>query len=343
AGVTRRPITPRRGTVLNKVADLIDPATGWWDKPLVEEIFWESDARNILAIPVRLDTNDFVAWHFDTRGMYSVKSAYHVLEDQRERSAKKQEGGSSSGAVNQRNFEWDKIWSLQCIPKVKQFIWRLAHNSLPLKLNIKRRVPDAETLCPVCKRFDENGGHCFLQCKPMKLCWRILCLEDIRLSLTQLVSARDVVQTILKLENDRRMEVFFLLWVWWYARNKVNSGEDVIRVEEVVHKVKQLICDHASLRKGKHPKVNVQRNKWVPPVDGNLKLNFDGAFRAVNKSGGYDFLVRDHRGCAVLAGAGCLEHVHDAFAAEAEAGLAGLKSAISHGINSVQVETDSPS
>ncbi|EEE56075.1 hypothetical protein OsJ_04898 [Oryza sativa Japonica Group] len=170
----------------------------------------------------------------------------------------------------------------------------------------------------------------------MKLCWRILCLEDIRLSLTQLVSARDVVQTILKLENDRRMEVFFLLWVWWYARNKVNSGEDVIRVEEVVHKVKQLICDHASLRKGKHPKVNVQRNKWVPPVDGNLKLNFDGAFRAVNKSGGYDFLVRDHRGCAVLAGAGCLEHVHDAFAAEAEAGLAGLKSAISHGFDQNQ-------
>uniref|UniRef100_I1QCR8 Reverse transcriptase zinc-binding domain-containing protein n=1 Tax=Oryza glaberrima TaxID=4538 RepID=I1QCR8_ORYGL len=273
--------------------------------------------------------------------MYSVKSAYHVLEDQRERSAKKQVGDSSSGAVHQRNFEWDKIWSLQCIPKVKLFIWRLAHNSLPLKINIKRRVPDAETLCPVCKRFDENGGHCFLKCRPMKLCWRILCLEDIRLSLIQLVSARDVVQTILKLEDDRRMEVFFLLWVWWYARNKVKSGEEVIRVEEVVHKVKLLVYDYASMRKDKRPHVNVQRNKWVPPVDGRLKLNFDGAFRAANKSGCYGFLVRDHLGCAVLAGAGCLEHVHDAVAAEAEACLAGLQAAFSHGINSVQVETDS--
>jgi hypothetical protein len=41
---------------------------------------------NILAIPVHIDRDDCVAWHFDQKGTFSVKSAYHVLEDDAERS-----------------------------------------------------------------------------------------------------------------------------------------------------------------------------------------------------------------------------------------------------------------
>jgi hypothetical protein len=48
----RRPITPHGRTVLNRVADLIDPYTGLWDKELIREIFWEEDVKHILAIPI---------------------------------------------------------------------------------------------------------------------------------------------------------------------------------------------------------------------------------------------------------------------------------------------------
>jgi len=47
---TRRPITPRGNNLLTAVDDLIDPATGDWDRELVEEIFWEEDAKLILAL-----------------------------------------------------------------------------------------------------------------------------------------------------------------------------------------------------------------------------------------------------------------------------------------------------
>jgi hypothetical protein len=40
-----RPITPSGHTMFNKVADLIDPITGQWDKELIEEIFWEEDTN----------------------------------------------------------------------------------------------------------------------------------------------------------------------------------------------------------------------------------------------------------------------------------------------------------
>ena len=61
--------------------------------------------------------------------------------------------------------------------KIKQFIWRLAHNSLSLKINIKRQEIDLKNRCPVCLRFDEDGGHCFLECKAVKRCWQDLALE----------------------------------------------------------------------------------------------------------------------------------------------------------------------
>jgi hypothetical protein len=46
---TRRIITPRRGSILQKVAELINPATGYWDEQMIKDIFWEEDARIILS------------------------------------------------------------------------------------------------------------------------------------------------------------------------------------------------------------------------------------------------------------------------------------------------------
>uniref|UniRef100_A0A0E0E1D1 Uncharacterized protein n=1 Tax=Oryza meridionalis TaxID=40149 RepID=A0A0E0E1D1_9ORYZ len=36
-------------------------------------------------------------------------------------------------------FNWNKIWGMNIPNKTKHFLWRFAHNTLPLKVNIKRR------------------------------------------------------------------------------------------------------------------------------------------------------------------------------------------------------------
>jgi hypothetical protein len=71
------------------------------------------DVDTILATPIRLDFEDYLAWHFDNKGMFSVKSAYKVyvrLGDS--------ERGTSSGSVNENMF-WKQLWKIPCIPKVK--------------------------------------------------------------------------------------------------------------------------------------------------------------------------------------------------------------------------------
>lgn len=72
-GFTRRPITPRCGTLLSRVADLIHPATGQWDEVLIKYIFWPEDVPVILALPVHIDMEDILAWHSDPIGLFSVK------------------------------------------------------------------------------------------------------------------------------------------------------------------------------------------------------------------------------------------------------------------------------
>jgi len=60
-----------------------------------------------------------------------------------------------------------------------------------------------------------------------------------------------------------------------------------------------------------------------------------------NKIGGWGFIVRDTNGFAVMAGAGKLESVHDAFCAEAQACLAPLTAMSNQGMTRIQLESDS--
>jgi hypothetical protein len=47
---------------------------------------------NILAIPTHLVFEEMVAWHFDPKGIFSVKSACHVLENNQELNHRSQWG-----------------------------------------------------------------------------------------------------------------------------------------------------------------------------------------------------------------------------------------------------------
>jgi hypothetical protein len=134
-GATRRPCTPRGQIILNKVSELIDPTSGDWDRALVTEIFWEADAKNILSIPLKNGMEDTLAWHFDPKGDFSVKSAYHVLTDKKELSKRRQIGEASANCASSdhRNVIWQKIWKLQCPPKVKLFFWRCTHRVCSLR------------------------------------------------------------------------------------------------------------------------------------------------------------------------------------------------------------------
>jgi len=64
--------------VLTRAAEQMNPGMGGWDELLVRNIFEESDAEAILKIKVNEDQEDRPAWHYDKKGLFSVKSAYKL-------------------------------------------------------------------------------------------------------------------------------------------------------------------------------------------------------------------------------------------------------------------------
>jgi hypothetical protein len=303
------------------VSDLIDPVAGTWDELLVRDIFWEMDAKLILSIPMRVEQEDFLAWHQDTKGVFNVKSAYHVLKDEYDNSCIRQEGESSS-AGGEEKLKWPLIWKLKYQPKVLQFVWRLAHNSLPMRRNIARRGMSIDTRCPVCFRLDEDGGHLFFKCKQAKHCWRAMQMEDVRLSLLEQRTGADVVKEILKLDDQRRAATIYLLWCWWDARNKANAGDRMLSTDEVVHRVHYIMAELFMSLNGKgngHHERCHDATKWQPPPEDILKLNFDGAFLKEQRRGAWGFVIRDATGTGIMAGLGKLLAVFDAISAEAAA------------------------
>jgi hypothetical protein len=52
------------------VSELIDPISESWDMPLVQQSFAPDDARIILSIPIVEQSEDYLAWHLDKKGVF---------------------------------------------------------------------------------------------------------------------------------------------------------------------------------------------------------------------------------------------------------------------------------
>jgi hypothetical protein len=164
------------------------------------DTFLPEDAHIILAIPTDPQMEDWSAWHYDSKGLFSVKSAYKLAVQIRDSKLNKDASSSSSGSLQQENFKWHRIWQLKLPNKVKMFVWRLTHNSLPVRHNLARRGIKLDTLRPLCCRLDEDCGNLFFRCKCVKECWRALESEHIRVMLEGCKSGKETISLILDME-----------------------------------------------------------------------------------------------------------------------------------------------
>jgi len=166
--------------------------------------------------------DDVVGCHFDPKGKFLVRSAYKVHRASEARKSLRVRPGDTEGSNGKTDF-WQKLWKLDCPPKIKHFLWRLSHNTLAVKNILKRRGMKIDTCCSLCQRLDEDGGHLFLRCKEVKGVWRELNLEAVRCRLLEVGSARQMMEMIHKLEAKTQLIVILLLWLWWDERNKLRE------------------------------------------------------------------------------------------------------------------------
>lgn len=144
---------PMEGTEAWRVGDLIDHESKEWIGSVASELFTNRETELILGIPMSLKPSiDREVWHFDKKGLYTVKSGYHALRiSSRLHSHASTSGGSSLGG---RNL-WGVNWKARIPPKNKLFIWRLARCALAKRVSL----PDIQCVFYHNKAESEEKKH----------------------------------------------------------------------------------------------------------------------------------------------------------------------------------------
>jgi ribonuclease HI len=265
------------------VADLIDSSSATWNEEKLRECFLPMDVDVIKEIPLPSRRHDdFWAWHYERKGVFSVRSAYRMLVDTRERREAWLDSRATSSNEAGIAREWSSLWKTQVPSKIRVFLWRLAKQSLPSNELRHRRGMADDDRCQLCGACD-SWRHALLDCSMSRCVWALLDEE-----VTEHVSRSDdgdarawVAGLIQSLKHDDLTKVLVTLWAIWHARRKA-IHEQIFQSPLSVHMfVESFVSDLKrceDLRKKQPATAPEQRTPgWIPPPRGMIKINVDAA------------------------------------------------------------------
>ncbi|XP_024156142.1 uncharacterized protein LOC112164137 [Rosa chinensis] len=320
------------------VADLIDPDSKDWMVDWLEELFFADEVDLIRKIPLSLrNPEDRLIWHFDKRGLYSVKSGYHVARCVASLSSHV----STSNSQGDKDL-WRRVWHARVQPKVRNFVWRLVKNIVPTKVNLGRRVNLDERICPFCRCESETTLHVFMECNVIACMWLFSSL-GLRAKNHTTNSVKEWVLDMLDVLNKSQVDIFFmLLWAIWSERNKLVWNGGTFNPMHTVTWSMHLLSEYQRCHpeKSTHKSPRGAAAKWMFPPRGRLKINVDGAYKSNEGCGGIGVVVRDEMGIFRGARSRKIPYMYSAFHGEAEACRAGLLMALHHSWKQVELEID---
>uniref|UniRef100_A0A2N9EFV9 Reverse transcriptase zinc-binding domain-containing protein n=1 Tax=Fagus sylvatica TaxID=28930 RepID=A0A2N9EFV9_FAGSY len=142
------------------------PNSQQWDFALIDHIFQPYDASAIKNIPLSSQASkDRLYWLGSNNGQYSVKTGYRFLVEDELKTM------PSSSSTEQMNTIRKSVWSLQVPRKIQMFMWRALKDSLPTKLNLKRRHILKDPVCELCRSTTEDILHMVWRCPQVQAAW----------------------------------------------------------------------------------------------------------------------------------------------------------------------------
>ena len=156
-----------------QVSEYIDNTSCTWRDDRLQQFFLPMDIEVIRAIPLssrRMD--DTWAWHYEKSGILSVSSVYRLLVQTKKR-REDWIHGRSAGSNSARDGKlWQKMWKVQVPSKLRVFLWRLSHQSLPTGDVRHHRQMAESSACSICGEAD-NWQHSLISCTVARCVWAL--------------------------------------------------------------------------------------------------------------------------------------------------------------------------
>lgn len=104
-----------------KVSSLLKQESTEWDEDILHDLFNDRDQNCIRQVHLDVnDSEDRLYWSKEVSGHYSVRSAYRLLQAQK-----------NLWQREDNNSLWCKIWKIKAPPKPLNLLWRASSNCLP--------------------------------------------------------------------------------------------------------------------------------------------------------------------------------------------------------------------
>ena len=106
-----------------------------WKDGVLASLLPSNEVEAVKKIPIAISERyDFLVWHWDKNGLYTVKSRYGVAL-----SLLEEKGGDEAlSSFNPPKSFWRKFWSIPMVPKVINFLWKVVHNAVATKDALNR-------------------------------------------------------------------------------------------------------------------------------------------------------------------------------------------------------------
>ncbi|KAM6593434.1 hypothetical protein CsatA_001137 [Cannabis sativa] len=305
-----------------------------WDVELIKDMFVPHDQDLILSIQLSDSSRgDCWYWSKETSGVYSIRSAYKLLQQQ-----------NGDWPIDGADAFWKRIWQLHVPPKVQHLVWRVTSGLLPAKVQLSNKHIHVDLTCPLCTKSPESTSHVLFGCEFARSCWNLSSVTAAGVEEHMFTSWFSDI--LLSSSKQQAEETAMILWRLWLARNDVLWSNKSTTALEVVRSARTNLDTWKNAQtKVFTPLLNVNfsngREHWVKPIETKFKMNVDGAIFEPENRFGFGCILRN--GEAKLVEAFSQSKVGRVSPEIAE--VVGVKEALSwikaKNLSDVEIETDS--
>ncbi|XP_026416490.1 uncharacterized protein LOC113311920 [Papaver somniferum] len=252
------------------VSELINNENNTWDLDLLQSLFVLEDVKKISSLRINTNKKDELKWVHTRSGNFTIKSTYNVYMN-------------ISRSVEDTYF-WKKVWSLDCLPKIKYFMWKISAEMLHVNCLLKLYNEYIDDCCPLCKNERKNVMHLFFRCPIASHIWFALSIQHMVASGTNYIE--DIF--LLWFDNSFGKSPFVVNWpsigtivMWsiWKIRCEVVFKNASINLDKIILDTKRLVNTYVAAPETKKSS-NLIAKTSIQNVDHLMFL--DGSFKDFN-------------------------------------------------------------